>query len=115
MKMSNTHSTAKQCRGFISHEGLTVALVCALIAPLIVLLARKTGVTWLAVIGGLVLSFGVFALISHLVAIAHYHRERRRNKELRECRAVEDDCDPPCTLLASENLATEVERNDRDA
>jgi ABC-type nickel/cobalt efflux system permease component RcnA len=115
MKMSNTHSTAKQRCGFISHEGLTVALVCALIAPLIVLLARKTGVTWLAVIGGLIFSLGVFALISHLVAIAHYHQERRRNKELGESRAVVDDCDPPCTLPASENLATEIERSDRDA
>ena len=80
MKVSTTHSTPRECSGFINHEGLIVGFICALLAALILALERKTGATWLAVIGGLVLLFGLFALISDLVTTIQYQRGRRRKK-----------------------------------
>ena len=81
MRISSHQSSSKRCLGFINHEGLVVGFICALLAALILPLARKTGATWLAVIGGLILLFGLFALISDFVMTFRYYRTRKHKKD----------------------------------
>jgi hypothetical protein len=59
---------------------MVVGFICALVAALILPLARKTGATWLAVIGGLILLYGVFAWVSDLVVTIQHHRGRKPKK-----------------------------------
>ena len=81
MIFHSRYSPSERRGGFINHEGLLVGFVCVMIAAFILPFARKVGATWLAIIGGLVLLFGLFILISDLVTTIRYHRRRSRRKK----------------------------------
>ena len=81
MIIQSRYSSPKRRAGFINHEGLLAGFVCVMIAAFILPFARRVGATWLAVIGGLVLLFGLFALISDLLMTIRYHRRRSRRKK----------------------------------
>jgi len=81
MIFESCKSSPNGCAGFINHEGLLAGFVCVMIAAFILPLARRVGGTWLGVIGGLVLLFGLFALVSDLVMTIRYRRRRSRRKK----------------------------------
>ena len=74
----------------ITHEGQIAGIVCMVIAALILPIARKTGATWLAIIGGLILVFGLFALISDLVTTIQYYRHRGRSRRKQDSEKHDD-------------------------
>jgi uncharacterized membrane protein YczE len=80
MKVRSHHSSAKRCLGFINHEGLVVGFVCAVLAAIMLALARKTEASWLGVIGALIMLLGVFAIFNDFV-VTFQHSRRRRSKK----------------------------------